>query len=157
MSSGEQLKVVLDGAHGFYFSGVKAAKRESDAAVKWLNTELKGEAYYRELCGSKGKLAVGFNFPPKEVGEERAKEIMSRALDRIGQGVDRLNDDNQAKMAGMLMRGTQIKAGSIAARSKKNCMPDTRGRTIRSAMRRRCWPVRCWPAIRPGWRKDSAP
>lgn len=111
MSSGEQLKVVLQGAHGFYFSGDKAAKKESEATVRWLNSELKGEDYYGELCGKKGKLAVGFNFPPKEVGEERAKEIMSRALDRIGQGVDGLRPENQMKMAGALMRGTQLSDG----------------------------------------------
>ncbi|BAV97082.1 hypothetical protein [Lysobacter enzymogenes] len=108
MSTGTQLKVVMQDAQGFYFSGDKAAKKENEATVKWLNTLLKNEDYYGELCGSKGKLAVGFNFPPKEVAPERAKEIMSRAYDRIGNGVDELRSENQMKTAGALMRGTVV-------------------------------------------------
>ncbi|MBW4820786.1 hypothetical protein KJE23_09780, partial [Streptococcus salivarius] len=37
-----------------------------------------------------------------------AKEIMSRAYDRIGNGVDELRSENQMKTAGALMRGTVV-------------------------------------------------
>ncbi|MBN7135643.1 hypothetical protein A7A76_12925 [Lysobacter enzymogenes] len=106
MSTGAQLKVVLQDAQGFYFSGDKAAKKESDTTVRWLNTVLKDESCYRDLCGGKGKLVVGFNFPPKDVAPERAKEIMSQAYERIGREVDALNPDKRMAMAASLMRGT---------------------------------------------------